>query len=799
MGELLETLVRLGRYPLWVLVAAAAAWSLSAPFVGPLGQASAVLGALLGGLAGELLGRSRLRTPPLLALSALVAAGMWLLQVLLVGWWPVPAVLGPVLALHLSTMAGAGGGALLLAGTLRALGRRGAGGRAAELTVVAAAVASAFASHRGGNIARPLWLSDQAWALGLDPVAIILAVGVLLALALPLLMLLESRRRLPLVTAGLLLPLLVLIAFRWTRPADQELPPQVSELEDLQQDYGKSGGAGQEEHDEWENFGGGGDGSSTQDGGQQGQDQQNGGQDGEQPPPPPGQGRRGDGSGGGGQPQEDSGGAEAGDGEGGQGGEGGDDKQDIADPQQQLEEESSGQEPQPVAVVVLGDDYTSPSEAFYLRQEPHSEFNGVRLVKTTQAQFDPDALDHFAVAGESLWAPPEGHRDRVQGTVSMLVEHNAPFGLEAPVRFSPTRNPHPGRFVRTYAFESLAQRTPYEKLLGQEIGDPGWDVATWSHYTEGPADPRYRALADRLISELPLELRDDPFARALKIKLFLDEHMRYTRAARHAEAEDPTADFLFGDMVGYCVHSAHAATFLWRSVGIPSRIGTGYLVREEDRRGSALLVRNDQAHAWPELYLRDLGWVVLDIAPSENLDPPAAPLDEELLEALSDLAREASTPPPPDRPSVDLSWVWPLVVRLAQGLLGTLLTLTLAGHYAVKLWRRVRPLLAGPAEQPRVAFRAALDQLAEAGLVRAPGETRERFARRVADVAPSLQHLTALHLAAALDRPERRQAGADAEAWRTGVRALRRELRAGTPWWRRLLGLLSPFSFYRAR
>ena len=39
-----------------------------------------------------------------------------------------------------------------------------------------------------------------------------------------------------------------------------------------------------------------------------------------------------------------------------------------------------------------------------------------------------------------------------------------------------------------------------------------------------------------------------------------------------------TAAFLFGNFTGYCVHSAHASVYLWRSLGLPARIGTGYLV-----------------------------------------------------------------------------------------------------------------------------------------------------------------------------------------------------------------------------
>jgi hypothetical protein len=58
------------------------------------------------------------------------------------------------------------------------------------------------------------------------------------------------------------------------------------------------------------------------------------------------------------------------------------------------------------------------------------------------------------------------------------------------------------------------------------------------------------------------------------------------------------------------------------------------------------------------------------------------------------------------------------------------------------------PVLARRDRTARLALRAALDRLAEAGLVRAPGETREAFAVRAAALAPAIEPLTAAHLAA---------------------------------------------------
>jgi transglutaminase-like putative cysteine protease len=451
--------------------------------------------------------------------------------------------------------------------------------------------------------------------------------------------------------------------------------------------------------------------------------------------------------------------------------------------------------------VTLEDDYDPPAGGFYLRQEVWSAYDGHRLVSATGADVDRDLLDHFPVAEEPVAPPPADARAVVRGRVSVLVEHRLPFALEAPTSFAPAANPNPARFVRSWRFASLAQQDGYDTLLGHAAGSPTWTPAQWAHYTKGPADPRYAALAHRLVEGLPEARRDDAFAKALAVKVWLDANSKYSTAARHAGVDDPTADYLFGDLVGYCVHTAHAAVYLWRALGLPARIGAGYHVDAADRRGATLLVMSSMGHAWPELYLDGVGWVVLDIAPAENLDPPGQPLDEDLAALLAEMAKE---PPPGETPTppIDYAAVRDVMLRVGAGLLTLLLAALAALHLAAKVWRRLRPRWAAPAELPRVAYRVALDRLAEVGVTRAEGETRERFARRLADVYPALGPLTDLHLAGRLGRPGRPVAARpelQAAPWRTHLAALSAEIARAHGLPRRWAGILDPSSFWRAR
>ena len=189
-------------------------------------------------------------------------------------------------------------------------------------------------------------------------------------------------------------------------------------------------------------------------------------------------------------------------GEGGEpqsGSEEGDGEDNTSSPQDLLEGDGSAGGAAPVAVILLGDDYSPPSEGFYFRQEPMSQLKGARLVAAERSDVDMDRMDFFPAVPTELEKPPGAHRTPIQATVSLLTEHETPFGIETPIRYTPTRNPHPTRFVRTYAFTALAQSTPYSELLGHTAGSAAWSPEIWDHYTQLPDDPRYAALAQDLV------------------------------------------------------------------------------------------------------------------------------------------------------------------------------------------------------------------------------------------------------------------------------------------------------------
>jgi len=758
----------------------ALAWMVAiGAFVGPLGGVSWVLvgavAVVLGLVIGELAGRSRVRTVWLVGVPVgMVLAGQvgrWLLTDLAV----FPGLLGPSGALWASYLLGVGTIVASVTGLLRVLSVRGPAYQAVELFLLGGLLADGVASHRDGSIARPLWLSDLSWSFGVDPGRVLLAGGGMLAVLLVALLLLGAQRRKP--GPGLLvLPIVAVIAWLVASQLPVLDPPDPERL------FAEAGG---------EEPGAGGEGEDSEPA--QPEPDDNGA--GAKPEP--------DDNGGGGKPEPDDNGEPAkpqsGEGDPTESDGSSDESSDEApDP---LEGGGGGGADSPIAVVLIEDDYAPPSGYWYLRQGVLLDYNGTRLVDSSLPGAHDDILDHFAVIEESLpYQAPLEFRTAVHGSVSLLVEHPNPFGPEAPVRFAPRPNPNPARFDRSFSFVSHMLTAEYVDLVGRGVGDPGWSEELRAQYLEVPDDPRYLELAEQIRDSIdptvPEEVRADPFVQAATITKWLGENMKYSKAARHAEAADPTADFLFGNRIGYCVHSAHASVYLWRELGIPARIATGYAVEEDSRRGSTLVVPSSSAHAWSELYVQGVGWVPLDVSPSENLDPEGEPADEEANEMLGEMARQQPAQPPGPRP--DYSWIWRLLGTLTGGSVSTLLLLVLLGHGFVKLWRRARPLWASPKALSRVGYRAGLDMLTDAGLVRERGETREAFSRRLG--LPALEEMTALHLRGALGGPvEPGDRGRSRAEWTGLLARLRVEIAGVRPWWRRWLGWVDPTSVYRTR
>jgi transglutaminase-like putative cysteine protease len=71
-------------------------------------------------------------------------------------------------------------------------------------------------------------------------------------------------------------------------------------------------------------------------------------------------------------------------------------------------------------------------------------------------------------------------------------------------------------------------------------------------------------------------------------------------------------EFLFETQRGFCEHYASAFTVMMRMAGIPARVVTGYQGGWFNNIGSYVLVRQSDAHAWSEVWIKGSGWTRVD-------------------------------------------------------------------------------------------------------------------------------------------------------------------------------------------
>lgn len=106
---------------------------------------------------------------------------------------------------------------------------------------------------------------------------------------------------------------------------------------------------------------------------------------------------------------------------------------------------------------------------------------------------------------------------------------------------------------------------------------------------------------------------------ASRIEAYLRDNYPYSLSTRWVDRNlDPTVDFLVNrrQMGGHCEYFASSMIMLCASVGIQSRMATGYHGGEYNALDGFYRVRQRNAHAWVEVYIPGRGWAAYDPTPA---------------------------------------------------------------------------------------------------------------------------------------------------------------------------------------
>lgn len=123
-------------------------------------------------------------------------------------------------------------------------------------------------------------------------------------------------------------------------------------------------------------------------------------------------------------------------------------------------------------------------------------------------------------------------------------------------------------------------------------------------------DPRIPALAKQMTTGATNDIEQ---ARALEKHLRTD--FGYTLQLPSKTVPDPLAHFLFERKKGHCEYFASSMAVMLRTLGIPSRVVTGFQSGVYNPMTGWSVIRASDAHSWVEAWLDGRGWTTFDPTP----------------------------------------------------------------------------------------------------------------------------------------------------------------------------------------
>ena len=267
----------------------------------------------------------------------------------------------------------------------------------------------------------------------------------------------------------------------------------------------------------------------------------------------------------------------------------------------------------------------------------------------------------------------------------------------------------------------------------------------------GPLDPAVRALLNGLTASAPTH-----YDAVVAIQAYLrSPAFHYDLQGAPTGGADALRRFLLVDRRGYCQQFATAMTVLVRALGVPARVGVGFTQGVQQPDGSWLITNHD-AHAWPEVWFPQTGWVRFeptqrddstDLAPaysaptSAAAGQPSQPLPAQgAAGAAGNSSRDQTRLPSEDRAGVaaalgDLTpaaapshrprwWLYALEVGVVLVLVSPI--------PAVARWRRRRRRLGGrgPGGMARGTWQEVRDTATDLGLAGPREGTPRQLAAR---------------------------------------------------------------------
>jgi protein-glutamine gamma-glutamyltransferase len=114
-----------------------------------------------------------------------------------------------------------------------------------------------------------------------------------------------------------------------------------------------------------------------------------------------------------------------------------------------------------------------------------------------------------------------------------------------------------------------------------------------------------------------------PYDKIIALQGFFETKFKYSNSGLPT-GENAINDFLFKSKKGNCEYFATSGALMLRCLNIPSRIAVGFISGEWNEFERYYLVRENDVHAWVEVYLPGIGFYEFDPTPASGRDRTSA-------------------------------------------------------------------------------------------------------------------------------------------------------------------------------
>ncbi len=128
------------------------------------------------------------------------------------------------------------------------------------------------------------------------------------------------------------------------------------------------------------------------------------------------------------------------------------------------------------------------------------------------------------------------------------------------------------------------------------------------------------------LAEVLTEDAANDYQKATLIKEYLQNGFTYTLSPEIPPEDIDFVSHFLETRKGYCTYYATAMAVLSRCAGLPSRYVEGFKAKIKTA-DKPLILTNENAHAWAEIYIRGMGWLPFDPLTSQETTGPAVDFD----------------------------------------------------------------------------------------------------------------------------------------------------------------------------